>query len=109
MSSWEFSYSKMVGNADARQSIFLRARLREYVPSFQGHALRVGFLRDDGRSRLYSNGPHWTYTDSPLMGLYFGTKVYSHGARLVRFQPWLDRVVNFPEEVVDDALGEDAG
>ena len=70
-------FDKWTGNADARQSIFLRARLREYVPTFQGHALRVGFLAMMVDHGYIFNGPHWSYADSPLMGLYFRTSVYS--------------------------------
>lgn len=97
-------FDKWTGNADARQSIFLRARLREYVPSFQGHALRVGFLAMMVDHGYIFNGPHWSYVDSPLAGLYFRPRVYSHIRGFDDFQPWLDRVVNFPEEVVDDAI-----
>lgn len=97
-------FDKWTGNADARQSIFLRARLREYVPSFQGHALRIGFLALMVDHGYIFNGPHWSYADSPLSGLYFRPKVYSHVKGWDDFQPWLDRVMNFPEEVVDDAL-----
>jgi hypothetical protein len=97
-------FDKWTGNADARQAIFLRARLREYVPTFQGHALRVGFLSMMVDHGYIFNGPHWTYADSPLMGMYFRPQVYSQVRGLDDFQPWLDRVVNFPEEVVDDAL-----
>ena len=99
-------FDKWTGNADARQSIFLRARLREYVPTFQGHALRVGFLAMMVDHGYIFNGPHWTYTDSPLTGMYFRPSVYSSVRGLDDFQPWLDRVINFPEEVVDDALGK---
>jgi hypothetical protein len=97
-------FDKWTGNADARQSIFVRARLREYVPSFQGHALRTGFLALMVDHGYIFNGPHWSYVDSPLSGLYFRPKVYSHVTGLDDFQPWLDRVLHFPEEVVDDAL-----
>jgi hypothetical protein len=97
-------FDKWTGNADARQSIFLRARLREYVPTFQGHALRVGFLAMMVDHGYIFNGPHWSYADSPLTGMYFRPKVYSHVGGIDDFQPWLDRVMNFPEEVVDDAL-----
>lgn len=99
-------FDKWTGNADARQSIFLRARLREYVPTFQGHALRVGFLAMMVDHGYIFNGPHWSYADSPLMGMYYRTQVYSHVRGWDDFQPWLDRVLNFPEEVVDDALGK---
>ena len=97
-------FDKWTGNADARQSIFLRAKLRAYVPSFQGHALRTGFLALMVDHGYIFNGPHWGYADSPLAGLYFRPKVYADVRGLEDFQPWLDQVRNFPEEVVDDAL-----
>lgn len=97
-------FDKWTGNADARQSIFVRARLREYVPSFQGHALRTGFLALMVDHGYIFNGPHWSYVDSPLSGLYFRPHVYSSVRGLADFEPWLERVLNFPEEVVDDAL-----
>jgi hypothetical protein len=97
-------FDKWTGNADARQSIFVRARLREYVPSFQGHALRTGFLALMVDHGYIFNGPHWSFADSPLSGLYYRTKIYESVKGLDDFQPWLDRVTNFPEEVVDDAV-----
>jgi hypothetical protein len=98
------AFDKWTGNADARQSIFIRARLREYVPTFQGHALRIGFLAMMVDHGYIFNGPHWSYLDSPLTGMYYRSRVYSHVRGLDDFQPWLERIVNFPEEVVDDAL-----
>src|SRR4051812_28977601 len=37
-------FDKWTGNADARQSVFIRARLREYVPQWADHPLRVGYI-----------------------------------------------------------------
>jgi len=102
-------FDKWTGNADARQSIFLRARLREYVPTFQGHALKVGFLAMMVDHGYIFNGPHWDYVDSPLSGLYFRPKIYEQVRGVDDFQPWLDRVLNFPEEIVDDALAKVPG
>jgi hypothetical protein len=98
------AFDKWTGNADARQSIFVRARLREYVPTFQGHALRVGFLALMVDHGYIFNGPHWSFADAPLAGLYFRPHVYKGIRGWDDFQPWLDRLVNFPDEVVDDAL-----
>lgn len=97
-------FDKWVANADARQSIFIRARLREYVPAFASHPLRVGFLALMMDHGYIFNGPHWDYPDSPLQGLYFRPLVYENVRGYDDFQPWLDQVVNFPEEVVDVAL-----
>jgi hypothetical protein len=49
------------------------------------------------------NGPHWDFPDSPIQGLYHRPLVYERVRSLEDFQPWLDQVVNFPEEVVDEA------
>jgi hypothetical protein len=49
-------------------------------------------------------GPHWRFSDSPLYGLYFRPVVYRDVHRLSDFQPWLDRIMHFPEEVVDQAV-----
>ena len=49
------------------------------------------------------NGPNWDFPDSPLQGIYPRRIVY-HGVRsLDDFQPWLDLVLHFPEEVIDQA------
>ena len=49
------------------------------------------------------DGPHWTFSDSPLQGLYFRPVVYRQVRSPDDFQPWLDRIVHFPEELVDQA------
>ena len=61
---------------------------------FVAHMLDHGYVFD---------GPHWTFSDSPLQGLYFRPTVYQHVRSSDDFQPWLDRVVHFPEELVDQA------
>jgi len=52
------------------------------------------------------DGPHWSFVDSPLQGLYFRPIVYEKVRSLDDFQPWLDRVAHFPEEVMDEAFRE---
>ncbi len=96
-----YVFDRWMGQADARQSIFFRARLRDWMP--QGGE-RTGFyalMMDHG---YVFDGPHWTFADSPLQGLYFRNLVYEGVRGIGDFEPWLERVENFPEEVVDDAL-----
>jgi hypothetical protein len=97
------AFDKWIGNADARQSIFFRARLREWSPSSVQDAPRAGFVAHMMDHGYVFNGPHWTFPDSPLQGLYFRPNVYENVRSWDDFQPWLDRVVHFPEEVVDEA------
>jgi len=50
------------------------------------------------------DAPNWTFWDSPLQGLYFRPSVYQKATSFDDFQPWLDRVVQFPERVAAEAL-----
>jgi hypothetical protein len=49
-------------------------------------------------------GPHWRFGESAIQGLYFRPLVYQTVRGLGEFEPWLDRIRNFPEEVVDQAV-----
>jgi hypothetical protein len=95
---------KWAGNADARQSVFLRARIQEYAPAVRAHPLRVGFVALMIDHGYLFNGPHWDFVDTFATGLYFRPAVYREVRGFDDFQPWLDRVVNLPEHVIDDAL-----
>lgn len=96
-------FDKWTANADARQSIFIRARLREFAPALSDHPLRTGFIALMMDHGYIFNGPHWDYPDSPLQGIYYRPMVYGSVSGFDDFQPWLDRVTNFPESVVDEA------
>jgi len=96
-------FDKWIGNADARQAIFFRARLQQLSPSASKGPLRPGFVAHMMDHGYIFNGPHWTFADSPLQGLYFRPSVYRNVRSWDDFQPWLDRVAHFPEEIVDQA------
>jgi len=98
------AFDKWIGNADARQSIFFRARVQQWSPSATDSPQRLGFVAHMMDHGYVFDGPHWTFSDSPLQGLYFRPSVYRNVTSLDDFQPWLDRLVHFPEEVVDEAL-----
>ncbi len=97
------AFDKWLGNADARQSIFFRARLQQWSTAQAGQPLRAGFVASMMDHGYVFDGPHWTFSDSPLQGLYFRPSVYHRARSFDDFQPWLDRVVHLPEEVVDQA------
>jgi hypothetical protein len=92
-------FDKWMANADARQSVFFRARVREW----EAQSLRHGFLAWMVDHGYVFDGPHWGFGDAPLQGLYHRHVVYEKVRSLDDFQPWLDRVQHFPEEVVDEA------
>src|SRR3984957_5386866 len=110
------AFDKWMGNADARQSIFFRARLRQWQPGNDA-ATKAGFVAYMMDHGYVFDGPHWKFPDSPLQGLYFRLNVYQNVRGWQDFQPWLDRIVHFPDEVVDMAqkqippewLAQDAG
>src|SRR5271170_3579745 len=105
------AFDKWMGNADARQSIFFRARLRQWLPTeseapragFVSQAPRAGFVSQAPRAGFVAymmdhgyvfDGPHWKFADSPLQGLYFRPTVYQNVTSFDDFQPWLDRLVH---------------
>lgn len=97
-------FDRWMGNADARQSVFLRARLRHWTPDSQVHPLRQGFVALMIDHGFVFGGPQWEFNDSPLQGMYFRPQVYAKVRSLDDFQPWLDRAVHFPEDMIDSAL-----
>jgi hypothetical protein len=94
-------FDKWTANADGRQAIFFRSRLKQW--SAGGATARPGFLAWMIDQGFLFNGPHWDFPDSPLQGLYHRPLVYEQVASLDDFQPWLDLVVHFPADVVDEA------
>ena len=97
-------FDKWVSNADGRQAVFFRARVREWLAgSAREHALTMGFIALMIDQGFAFNGPDWSFTDSPVQGLYPRKLVYNGVASLDQFEPWIERVVHFPEQVVDQA------
>ena len=92
-------FDKWVSNADGRQSVFFRARLEDWA----GASGKLGFVALMIDHGFAFNGPHWNFTDTPLMGLYSRRLVYESVRSLDNFQPWLDQMQHFPEQVFDSA------
>lgn len=92
-------FDKWTGNADGRQCVFYRAMVR----GAQAAAGRPGFVARMIDHGFAFNGPHWDFTESAVQGLYARRAVYESVRSLDDFQPWLDQVVHFPEEVIDRA------
>jgi hypothetical protein len=99
-------FDKWVANADSRQAVFFRARAKNWTPLKGELPARVGFFAQMIDHGFAFNGPHWSFADSPLQGLYFRTSIYDEVRSLDSFQPWLDMVASFPLEVIDSAWKE---
>ena len=65
---------------------------------------RLGFVAQMVDNGYVFEGPHWRLGESAIQGLYFRPLVYRTVRGLAEFEPWLDRIRNFPEEVVDQAV-----
>jgi hypothetical protein len=99
-------FDKWACNADSRQAVFFRARAKTWTPIKGERPARVGFFAQMIDHGFAFNGPHWSFQDSPIQGLYFRDSVYHDVHSLDSFQPWLDMVQSFPIEVIDSALKE---
>jgi hypothetical protein len=97
-------FDKWTGNADGRQSIFFRAQLKDWAPQVKPGPRKMGFVALMIDNGFIFNGPHWNFTESALQGLYTRRLVYEGVESLEDFQPWLERVEHFPDEVLDRAL-----
>ena len=94
-------FDKWTANADGRQAIFFRSRVTEWTAG--GASARPAFLAWMIDQGFLFNGPHWDFPESPVQGLYHRPLVYQSVVSLDDFQPWLDLVLHFPAEVVDEA------
>ncbi len=74
---------KWLGNVDSRQAIFVRRR-NHYLAKMIDHGYMFG-------------GGEWNFTDAPRHGLYFRPEIYKDVRSIDDFQPWLEKVKNFPE------------
>jgi HipA-like kinase len=95
------AFDKWTGNADGRQSVFFRSRIREWTAARS--STRPGFLAWMIDQGFAFNGPYWDFPDSPLQGLYHRPLVYQSVRSLGDFEPWLERITHFPAEVMDQA------
>jgi hypothetical protein len=96
------AFDKWVGNADARQAIFFRARVQDGLAGLAEP--RLGFVAEMMDNGYVFEGPHWRFGESAIQGLYVRPQVYRTVRGLDDFEPWLDRIRHFPEEVVDQAV-----
>lgn len=98
------AFDRWVANADGRQSIFFRAQLKDWLARPGIPPRKLGFVALMIDHGFAFNGPHWDFPDSSVAGLYPRRIVYKNVRSLDDFQPWLERIVNFPAEVFDRIL-----
>ncbi len=97
-------FDRWAANSDARQAIFFRAQLKDWLVRPGIPPRKMGFvvlMIDHG---FCFNGPHWDFPESAITGLYMRRVVYGKVVSMGDFEPWLSRVLHFPDEVLDRAL-----
>ncbi len=99
-------FDKWVSNSDARQAIFFRRKIRDWLDGPDVAPRQKGFIAQMVDHGYAFDGPHWEFADSPLQGIYMRPGVYAGVRSLDDFQPWLDWVRHFPESVIDAAYRE---
>ncbi len=97
-------FDRWVANADGRQSVFFRGQLNDWLARPGVPPRKMGFVVSMIDHGFAFNGPHWDLPDSAITGLYPRRVVYEGVRSLSDFEPWLSRVENFPEEVLDRAI-----
>ena len=78
------AFDKWMGNADSRQAIFFRARLKEWLPARARIRCGWDFVAQMMDNGYVFEGPHWRLGDSAIQGLYFPAAGVSRGARAGR-------------------------
>ena len=96
-------FDKWAGNSNGRQAVFFRARFSQWTPRQEAPPAREGFVTSMIDHGFAFNGPFWDFPDAPLHGVYHRPLVYERVRGWADFQPWLDQIVYFPEEVMDRA------
>ncbi len=97
-------FDRWVSNADGRQSVFFRAELKDWMSVPGIPPRKLGFLAMMVDHGFAFNGPHWDLPESAITGLYPRRLVYRNVASIQDFDPWLSRILNFPDSVIDRAL-----
>jgi hypothetical protein len=97
-------FDKWTCNADARQSIFFRRRVRDWLEAEAAGPAHKGFIAQMVDNGYIFDGPNWTFNDAPRQGLYFRPAVYRGIRGFSGLEPWLTRAMELPARVLDQAL-----
>ncbi len=96
-----FAFDRWVANCDFRQLVFLRSNAyASDVSRGPGYLCRV---IDHGQA---FNGSEWNYCQQSLSALYPRRVLYQGVRSIEDFQPWLDMVTGFPEELLWHAVSQ---
>jgi hypothetical protein len=97
---------RWLSNADARQAVFFRSKIRQFAPSVAAHGSRIGFVAMMIDHGYAFNGPEWNFLSAPAFGAYPRSAVYQRVTGWASFEPWLEQVKYFPDTVLAAARRE---
>lgn len=98
------AFDQWTTNADARQSIFFRGRFRDFVPEGDFGQNQRGFIAMMIDHGYCFQGPEWCLGDLSRQGLFVRPAAYEQVTCWEDFEPWLTRILHFPDSAVDRAL-----
>ena len=100
------AFDKWVSNADGRQAIFFRERVKNQTAnSGKGTQRRsslvyVAKMIDHG---FAFEAQCWRFQDSPERGLYSRREIYQRVTGYDSFEPWLSKIRDCPSRILEDA------
>jgi hypothetical protein len=97
-------FDRWVSNSDCRQAIFFRTRLRDNFAVPHVSSRKLGYVVSMIDNGLVFDGPGWNLRQSAITGLYPRPLVYESVDSIGAFDPWMTRVLNFPDDVLTKAL-----
>jgi hypothetical protein len=100
------AFDKWLGNEDARQCIFFRAALEPLLQLQTTRGSQMGLVVQMIDHGGVFHGADWCFGASPIQGLYFRPIVYCGVHGFEDFEPWLTRIVNFPDHILIQAARE---
>lgn len=98
------AFDQWVSNADTRQAVYFRGRLREFLRDVSHPPSRLGFLAMMIDHGYAFQGPEWRLDDLPRQGTYPRPVVYAGIESWDDLEPWMSQIVHFPASVIDEAL-----
>jgi hypothetical protein len=85
------AFDKWTCNTDGRQVVFFK-KIRKTKMTYLARMIDQGFCFGGGK---------WNFPDAPLRGIYCRDIVYANVTSLDSFSPWLKRIENITNDVID--------
>jgi hypothetical protein len=96
-------FDQWVSNADTRQAVYFRARLKDFLRDTVYPPAKLGLMAMMIDHGYAFQGPEWVLRGMPRQGLYPRPVAYQGIASWDDLEPWLTGVMHFPESAVDEA------